>query len=60
MASSRALARSTSSFEGAAPAYIAWARERIDEGRAEAGRTDERGGAVLYRTTSVFDRVFGL
>ncbi len=26
--------------EGAAPAYIAWARERIDEGRAEAGRTD--------------------
>ena len=26
----------------------------------EAGRTDERGGAVLYRTTSVFDRVFGL
>jgi segregation and condensation protein B len=26
----------------------------------EAGRTDERGGAVLYRTTPVFDRVFGL
>ena len=26
----------------------------------EAGRTDERGGAVLYRTTTVFDRVFGL
>ncbi|GIF71311.1 LLM class flavin-dependent oxidoreductase [Asanoa siamensis] len=26
--------------EGAAPAYIAWARERIEEGRAEAGRTD--------------------
>jgi segregation and condensation protein B len=26
----------------------------------ESGRTDERGGAVLYRTTSVFDRVFGL
>jgi segregation and condensation protein B len=26
----------------------------------EAGRNDERGGAVLYRTTMVFDRVFGL
>ena len=26
----------------------------------EAGRTDERGGAVLYRTTTVFDRVFAL
>jgi alkanesulfonate monooxygenase SsuD/methylene tetrahydromethanopterin reductase-like flavin-dependent oxidoreductase (luciferase family) len=26
--------------EGAAPAYIAWARERIDEGRVESGRTD--------------------
>jgi segregation and condensation protein B len=26
----------------------------------EAGRADERGGAVLYRTTPVFDRVFGL
>ena len=26
----------------------------------EAGRNDERGGAVLYRTTQVFDRVFGL
>jgi segregation and condensation protein B len=26
----------------------------------EAGRADERGGAVLYRTTAVFDRVFGL
>ncbi|MEV0715044.1 LLM class flavin-dependent oxidoreductase [Asanoa sp. NPDC050611] len=26
--------------EGAAPAYISWARERIDEGRAEAGREE--------------------
>ncbi|HEX2773738.1 MAG TPA: LLM class flavin-dependent oxidoreductase [Micromonosporaceae bacterium] len=27
--------------EGASPAYVRWARERIDEGRREAGRTDE-------------------
>jgi segregation and condensation protein B len=33
----------------------------LDRGMIEeAGRTDERGGAVLYRTTTVFDRVFGL
>jgi 5,10-methylenetetrahydromethanopterin reductase len=27
--------------ESASPAYVRWARERIDEGRREAGRTDE-------------------
>ncbi|MEV0727206.1 LLM class flavin-dependent oxidoreductase [Polymorphospora sp. NPDC050346] len=27
--------------EGASPAYIGWAREMIDEGRREAGRTDD-------------------
>lgn len=27
--------------EGASPEYVRWARERIDEGRREAGRTDE-------------------
>jgi alkanesulfonate monooxygenase SsuD/methylene tetrahydromethanopterin reductase-like flavin-dependent oxidoreductase (luciferase family) len=27
--------------EGASPGYVRWARERIDEGRREAGRTDE-------------------
>jgi segregation and condensation protein B len=27
---------------------------------AEAGRSDEPGGAVRYRTTSLFERVFGL
>ncbi|HEX7746448.1 MAG TPA: LLM class flavin-dependent oxidoreductase [Micromonosporaceae bacterium] len=27
--------------EGESPGYVRWARERIDEGRREAGRTDE-------------------
>ena len=27
---------------------------------AEAGRSDEPGGAVRYRTTPLFERVFGL
>src|SRR5207253_9580801 len=27
---------------------------------AEAGRSDEPGGAVRYRTTALFERVFGL
>jgi len=26
--------------EGAAPGYVSWARDRVDEGRAEAGRTE--------------------
>jgi alkanesulfonate monooxygenase SsuD/methylene tetrahydromethanopterin reductase-like flavin-dependent oxidoreductase (luciferase family) len=29
------------------PAYVAWARERIDEGRAKAGRTDHHSLSVL-------------
>src|SRR6185312_10753219 len=35
--------------EPAPPAYIRWARERIDEGRASAGRTDRHCITVFVK-----------
>jgi 5,10-methylenetetrahydromethanopterin reductase len=35
--------------EPSPPAYIRWARERIDEGRAAAGRTDPHGLTVFVK-----------
>jgi alkanesulfonate monooxygenase SsuD/methylene tetrahydromethanopterin reductase-like flavin-dependent oxidoreductase (luciferase family) len=43
--------------EPAAPRYIRWARERIDEGRAAAGRTDSHRVVVFLKGRVDPDRV---
>ena len=42
--------------EPSAPAYIRWARERIDEGRASAGRTDPHRIIVFVKGRIDADR----
>jgi hypothetical protein len=42
--------------EPSAPAYIRWARERIDEGRASAGRTDPHRVTVFVKGRIDADR----